>query len=459
MSDLGSVERPLRVAIVGSGPSGFYAADALLKADAAVEVEVFDRLPTPYGLVRLGVAPDHPKIKNVTKVYEKIAAKEGFSFLGNVAVGRDITIDELRLHYDAIILASGAETDRRLGIPGEDLPGSHTATAFVAWYNGHPDCRDLTFDLSQETAVVVGQGNVAIDVCRILAKTVDELKDSDMAQHALDALAESKIKHVHMVGRRGPVQAKFTQQEIKEMGRLADCDPVVDPADLDFDPLSRAEYEHKDNTTAPRIVPILQSFADGPGPSKNRRMHFHFLRSPVEIVGTDRVEKVILEVNRLEGEPFSLKARGTGVTEELPCGLLFRSVGYRGVPVPGVPFREDWGTIPHEDGRITDGDGPVAGLYVVGWIKRGPSGVIGTNKPDSIATVDALLTDLPGLTPCEAPGRAGVDALLADRGVRVVSFQDWRKIDAAEVERGQAVGKPREKFTRVAEVLAFLNGV
>lgn len=457
MSTLGSKEQPLRVAIVGSGPSGFYAADALLRADVEVVIDIFDRLPTPYGLVRHGVAPDHQKIKNVIKVYEGIASKPNVSFYGNVAIGRDVTVEELHDYYDAVIFAVGAETDRRLGIPGEDLPGSHTATEFVAWYNGHPDYRDRTFDLSAETAVIIGQGNVAVDVCRILSKTVDELKETDIAQHALDALAKSNIKRVYMVGRRGPVQAKFTLLEIKEMGKLEDCDPIVLPEDLDFDDASRAELEDPGNKSQQKVVSVLEEFGRRRPEGKNRQLHIVFRRSPREIRGTDRVESIVLERNTLSGEPFKIKAVGTGETEEIPCGLVFRSVGYRGLAVPGVPFDENAGVIPNADGRVMNGDAPAPGLYVVGWIKRGPSGVIGTNKPDSQATVASLLEDLPNLTP--SPHRETAELLdtIADRGVRVITFGDWKRVDEHEVERGQALGKPREKFTSIKAILDLLH--
>lgn len=457
MTKLGAPERPLRVAIIGSGPSGFYAAQALIKADIEVQVDIFDRLPCPYGLVRLGVAPDHQKIKKVIAVFERIVAKPNCRFLGNVMVGRDVTVEELRRHYDALIFANGAESDRRLNIPGEDLAGSHTATEFVAWYNGHPDYRDYQFDLSQETAVVIGQGNVAVDVCRILAKTVDELKYTDIAQHALDALAESRVKDIYMIGRRGPVQAKFTQIEIKEMGQLEDCDPIVQAADMHFDPVSQAEYDDPSNKSAQRIIPILSEFASREGAEKARRLHFSFKKSPVEIRGGERVQSIVLESNELVGEPFAVKARGMGETEELACGLVFRSVGYRGVPMPGVPFDEDRGIIPNEEGRIVDDGGAVKGLYAAGWIKRGPSGIIGTNKPDSQATVAALLEDAEALVPCEIRDSAPLLDLLNERGLRVVSFEDWKKIDQAEVQRGQKKGKPREKFPSTGEMLAALD--
>ena len=362
MAVLGTLDRPLRVAIVGSGPSGFYAAEALLKNAGHVLVDMFERLPTPFGLVRGGVAPDHQKIKTSVRVYEKTAERPGFGYLGNVTVGQDITLSELRMFYDAIIFASGAQTDRRMGIPGEDMPGSHTATEFVAWYNGHPDYRDCHFDLSQETAVIIGQGNVAIDVCRILAKSVDELKHTDIARHALEALAESKIRDIYMVGRRGPLQAKFTLQEVKELGHLDICDPVVDPAAMALDPLSQAELEGTHIAPGKKTYPVLQEFAKRPAPTKARRCHLWFLYSPTAIEGANRVERIVLEKNTLVGDPGNLAARGTGETIELPCGLVFRSVGYRGVPIPELPFEERRGVVPNDGGRVLDDGDPVPGI-------------------------------------------------------------------------------------------------
>ncbi len=457
MGPIGSESVPLRVAIVGSGPSGYYAAEALFKAEPTIDVDLYDRLPTPFGLVRGGVAPDHPKIKSVTRIYDRISSNERFRFLGNVMVGIDITVPELRDHYDAILFACGAETDNRLGIPGEDLKGSHTATEFVGWYNGHPDYRDREFDLSQEVAVVIGQGNVAMDVTRILAKTVDELRNTDIAAHALDALAESKIKEIHLVGRRGPVQTKFTPTEIREIGELADCDPIVDPAELVLNAASQAELEDASNQNAQKNYAALKGFAERTPAGKNRRYIVHFLRSPVELRGDGRVEELVLETNQLGGEPFQQQAVGTGERSTMPCGLFFRSVGYRGVPIPDVPFNDRRGVIPNEAGRVVDHDAAVPGLYVAGWIKRGPSGVIGTNKPDSQETVASILADLPKLTPCPKRDAASIDALLQSRNVRRVTYDDWRAIDAAEIKNGEAKNKPREKFTRIQEMLDVLD--
>lgn len=444
----------LRVAVVGSGPAGFYAAEALLAAEMPVHVDVLDALPAPFGLVRYGVAPDHPKIKNIIARYEKTAAHADFAFLGNVTVGKDISVEEMRRFYDAIVFANGAQTDRRLGIPGEDLPGSHTATEFVAWYNGHPDYQDREFDLSHERAVIIGQGNVAVDVARILCKTVDELKHTDITARALEVLAQSRVREVHMVGRRGPVQAAFTPPEMKELGELADCHLAVDPTELELNDASRTELEVLKWREAHKNYELLRHAAERePGETKSRRLWIQFYRGPKELVGDSHLDGVILERNQLSGEPGAQKAAGTGVTELTPCGVLFRSVGYRGVALPGVPFDERGGIIPNQGGRVTHEGKPVPGLYAVGWIKRGPSGIIGTNKPDSFETVKAFFADAPSLSRCSEPSRDALLAFFRNRGVRVVDYDDWRRIDAAEVERGAAAGKPREKFVSIEEML------
>ena len=456
MSKLGTEQNPVRVAIVGSGPSGFYATEALFRSEPVVLVDMFERLPSPFGLVRSGVAPDHPKLKQPIQVYQRIADTPQFRFLGNVTVGRDISVEELLTSYHAVIFTCGAETDRKLGIAGEDLVGSYTATEFVGWYNGHPDYRDRVFDLSHENAVVIGQGNVAVDVCRILCKTVDELKHTDIAQHALEALAKSKIRNIYMIGRRGPAQAKFTHTELRELGELADCDAVVDPNDLELNPASRAELEDRSNRVQIKSYEVLKAFASRPSPTRHRRCYLQFLKSPIELKGNGKLERVVLMRNRLEGEPSHQVARETGETGELACGVLFRSIGYRGVPVPGVPFDERRGVFPNKDGRIVDGAHIVPGLYTAGWIKRGPTGIIGTNREDSVATVNSLLADLPSFEATAKPGGDGVLATLEGRGVRVVSYADWQQVDAAEIKRGAAVDKPREKFTSVQEMLAVL---
>ncbi len=455
MSTLGTPSNPLTVAIIGAGPSGFYAAEALLKSGLTVRVDMIERLPVPFGLVRHGVAPDHPKLKEAIPVYDRIARAPGFAFLGNVTVGRDVSVDELRAAYHALVFTCGAESDRRLGVPGEDLAGSYTATEFVGWYNGHPDFRDRTFDLDQEVAVIIGQGNVAADVCRILAKTVDELRHTDIAEHALDALACSRVREIHVMGRRGPAQAKFTAKELKELGELQDADVVVDPAELELNPESLAEFEERKGAGAKKNVDILRAFAARTPAGRHRRIHFRFLLSPVELQGDWHVERVLLERNRLSGPPFEQSARGTGERVTLDAGLVFRSIGYKGTALEGLPFDARSGVFPTKDGRIHDETGAIIpGLYASGWIKRGPTGIIGTNRADSVETVASLLADLPTLDAGLRPGAHGLERLRS--AVRVVSYEDWLAIDQAEIERGRPKGKPREKFTRVEDMLAHL---
>lgn len=455
---LGSAARPLRVAIIGAGPAGFYAAEALLKQkDLVCSIDFFNRFPTPYGLVREGVAPDHQSIKAVTRVYDKLAANANVRYFGNVTFGRDLSHADLKAYYDQIIYAVGAQSDRRMGIPGEDLDGSVPATIFVGWYNGHPDYRDLTFDLSQERVVVVGNGNVAMDVTRILVSDPDELAKTDIADHALEALRASKVREVVMLGRRGPAQAAFTNPELKEFGELAGVDVIVDPADVELDSASQAALEG--DKTATKNVDMLRAYAERGATGAPRRIVMRFLVSPVEVLGTDgKVSGVRIEQNTLAvSADGTLRPRGTGVFEDLDCGIILRSVGYRGAPLPGVPFDEATGTIPNVAGRVvqTAGGEPVPGEYVVGWAKRGPSGVIGTNKPDSVSTVQSMLADLETL-----PGGAedgDIAALLHDRGVDYVSYADWKHLDAYETAQGETQGRPRVKVTRVAEMLEIVH--
>ncbi len=461
---LGTPEQPLRIAIIGSGPSGFYAAEYLQKQkELTVEIDMFDRLPTPFGLVRGGVAPDHQKIKSVTKVYDKIAAHPGFRFYGHVTFGTDLTREDINRHYHAVIYATGAQTDKNLGVPGEDLPGSHAATEFVGWYNGHPDYRDLQFDLSQETAVVVGVGNVAMDVTRILARSQDELMETDIADHALRALAQSKVKTIYVLGRRGPAQAKFTNPEIKELGEMSEAEVVIDPAELALDPISQAyiDSEVADKKDV-RNIEIMRELAARDSQGKPKRIIFRFLTSPVEIIGRECVEAVKIVKNELvQRDNGSIGPRATEDFETIPAGLVFRSVGYMGVPLAGVPFHERWGVIPNHQGRVltvVDGE-PVPGDYVVGWIKRGPSGIIGTNKPDSVETAKLLLEDYEAgkLLKPEDPTRAAVEALLKERGVHVVTYADWQRLDALEQARGEEAGRPRVKFCTVEEMMSALR--
>jgi ferredoxin--NADP+ reductase len=445
---------PLRVAVVGSGPAGFYAAGALLSAELPVEVDMIERLPTPWGLVRLGVAPDHPNIKAVSRAFEKIAAQPGFRFLGNVEVGRDLQHTDLMRTYDAVVYAVGAQTDRRMGIPGEDLPGSWPATAFVAWYNGHPDFQELPFDLGVERVVVVGNGNVAVDVARMLALTADELAPTDTTDAAIAAIAAAPIREIVMLGRRGPVQAAFTTPELKELGELAGADVIVDPADLELDAASEAELA--DSSAAQRNLQVLREYAAREPEGKPRRLVLRFLTSPVAIHGEERVEAVEVVRNRLEqDERGRIAAVPTEERETLAAGLVLRSVGYRGVPIPHVPFDESRGTIRNEHGRVLDEPGQhVPGLYCTGWIKRGPSGVIGTNKKDATETVSLLLEDVEaGKLASAGHSAEEIDALLDERGVNHVEYDGWRSIDTHERSRGEEQGRPRVKLVSWDELL------
>lgn len=464
MSIPGTADNPLRVAIIGAGPSGFYAAEHLLKQkDLTVEIDMFDRLPTPYGLVRGGVAPDHQKIKSVTKVYDRIAAKPNFRYYGNVEFGTDVTLADLSEYFHAVIFAVGTQSDRKLGIPGEDLPGSHGATEFVAWYNAHPDYRNLEFDLTQESVAVIGIGNVAMDVARILARSEAELKETDIADYAMEALAKSNIKKVYVIGRRGPAQAKFTNPEIKEMGELEEADVIVTPDQVELDPLSQAYIDTGEDKVAVKNVEYLVNYANTPPSGKKKQVLFRFLESPVEIIGEERVEAIKLVKNELyENERGTLRPRATDQHETIPVGLVFRSVGYRGAPLPDVPFYEPWGTIPNDRGRVLtqlEGGEQVIGNYVVGWIKRGPSGVIGTNKPCSVETATALLEDLEAgkvLTPPKPEWQA-LKALLDERGIKYVTFDEWKQLDELELEHGKEAGRPRLKFSKVDEMLKALG--
>ena len=450
----------MRVAIIGSGPAAFYAAEALLK-QPDVQVDMIERLPTPYGLVRGGVAPDHQKIKSVIATYEKIAAHPGFRYFGNVEYGRHVTRADLESHFHAVLYATGAQTDRRLGIPGEDLRGSHSATEFVAWYNGHPDFRDRTFDLSCERAAIIGMGNVAVDVARILCLAPEELRKTDMADDAIAALSESRVREVYMLGRRGVVQAAFTTVEVKELGELEAADVIVDADECALDAAS-AEELAGGRATLKAKVDIVQGFAQKALAGKPRRLHIRFCVSPVEILGDEagRVRALRVARNRLVKDESGIRAEPTGEVLELEVGLVFRSVGYKGVPLPELPFDERRGTLPHEKGRVMDpaARAPLTGHYVTGWIKRGPSGVIGNNRADSVETVNALIEDAARgalLTPAH-PEAASFEALVRERQPQLVTFVDWREIDRQEVERGAPQGRPRVKFTTVEGMLGAL---
>ncbi|MBS0450041.1 MAG: FAD-dependent oxidoreductase [Proteobacteria bacterium] len=458
MTDTHTAAGPLRIAIVGSGPSGFYAAEALFDALPNVEVDMLERYPVPYGLVRLGVAPDHAKLKSVIAQFEQIARRPGFRFCGNVALGRDVSPASLASMYHAVVLATGVNGDRTLGIPGETLRGVHAAADFVGWYNGRPECRALEFDLRQESVAIVGQGNVAIDVCRLLASPLDKLARTDITAHALDALANSRVREIHLVGRRGPAQAKFTPKELRELGQLPGWQPVVDPADLELGEACRAEAADPANPFIAKNLQILRCFADAPRRKGDRSIYLHFLRAPVAAKGEGRLQALELRRQRLVGVAGQQRAVDVDGSGRLDVGLLFRSVGYRGIAMEGLPFDVARCVVPNEQGRVKDCEGRhLPGWYVTGWIKRGPSGVIGTNRQDSVETVQSMLADMPGWI---APPRRDSDALrdqLDARAHRVVAFDDWLAIEREERENGHHRGKVAEKFVDETAMLAAVE--
>jgi ferredoxin--NADP+ reductase len=455
MAKLGSKSRPLKVAIVGSGPSGFYAAEAVANSGLAVEVNIIEKLPVPFGLVRYGVAPDHPKLKKVTMVFHQIAEMPNINFFGNVKVGESVSLEELESCHDAVILCYGAETDRQLNIPGEHLPGAHTATEFVAWYNGHPDYKDRAFDLSCEDVVIIGQGNVAADVCRILSKSVDELRETDIAGHAIEQLAKSKVRRIHIVGRRGAAQTKFTSRELKELDALPGCLSSVDKDELVLNASDDIELADPANYNSAECVEVFKRISEQPVSRKDKEIRFHFLLSPTAFQGYDRLEAVSFARNRLVGEAFSQSPEATDSVLDISCGLCFRSIGYHGKPIEGAPFDELRGLVPNEKGRvICDKSSPGRNLYVSGWIKRGPSGIIGTNRVDSIETIETLLADIELI---DRNSRACSDltlmTLLQEKGIPYVDYEQWERIDAAELSMGRKHGKSRSKFTTVTDML------
>jgi ferredoxin--NADP+ reductase len=445
----------LRAAVVGAGPSGFYATDQLLKA--GFEVDLLEILPTPFGLVRAGVAPDHPKIKSVTRMYEKTAQQPGFRFFGGVELGEHVSREDLLERYHCVLYAIGTAVDNRLGIPGEDRPGSHSATEFVAWYNGHPDYADHEFDLSATRAVVIGNGNVAVDVARMLVLDPDEVAVTDTADHAVGPLAAAQVQDVIMLGRRGPAQAAFTNPELRELGELTRADVIVDPAQMELDPESADWLEREGEPTNKRNVEILREYSQREPHGHGRRVELRFLRSPVEILGEGEdgpVTGIRVVKNRIENG----RAVPTGEEEIIACGLVFRSIGYRGVPLGGIPFDDKRGLIRNDGGRVTSDRGDhECGEYVVGWVKRGPSGVIGTNKKDAADTVAKVLEDRDAgrlNTPTQAPA----EDWFSERCPELVTWEGWRAIDEHETGLGAPQGRPRVKLVRTGEMLDVASG-
>jgi ferredoxin--NADP+ reductase len=452
-----SVTAP-RAAVVGAGPSGFYATDQLLKA--GFEVDLLEALPTPFGLVRAGVAPDHPKIKSVTRVYEKTAKHPGFRFYGSVELGGHVSRQDLLDRYHVVLYAVGTASDHKLGIPGEDRPGSHGALEFVAWYNGHPDYADHEFDLSATRAVVIGNGNVAVDVARMLVLDPEEMAATDTADHAIGPLNAAQVHDVIVLGRRGPAQAAFTTPELRELGELTRADIIVDPADLELDEFSAKWLEEAGEPTNKRNVELMREYAQREPHGHERRVELRFLRSPVEILGEGEdgpVTGIRIVKNRIENG----RAVPTDEEEVIACGLVIRSIGYRGVPLAGIPFDERNGLISNLGGRVLGADGePEVGEYVVGWVKRGPSGVIGTNKKDATDTVSRIIEDRDAgrLNAPKDADPAACEAFLAAQCPELITWEGWRAIDAHETGRGEPQGRPRVKLVRTGEMVDIASG-
>ena len=449
-----------RVAIVGSGPAAFYSAMELLRHDdPMVSVDMLERLPTPYGLVRGGVAPDHEKIKSVTKIFERAAGHPRFRFFGNVEFGKDIQRLELLEHYHAVIYAFGSRTDRHLNIIGETLPGSHAATEFVGWYNGHPDYRHHQFDLTSKRVAIIGMGNVAIDCARILCQDPENLAKTDIAQHALEALRQSEVEEVFLIGRRGPVQAAFTPAEVRELLHLPKVDAVMRASDLELDDHSKEELSKASRNTKLNLE-ILQQIHDQGDRGNPRKLHLCFLISPTKIEGSEKVEGLELVHNEIVKEGGVLRAKATDEVMHLDVDMIFRSIGYMGEAIPGLPFDDRRGTLPNDQGQLLDGvDGKLLNQeYTAGWIKRGPSGVIGTNKQDATETVSRLKKNWQtSPTPQPKLVQHDLQDLLEEKQIQFVSFEGWKKLDKIEIEQGQQNGKSRHKICEVQEMLDLIR--
>jgi len=455
-----------RVAIVGSGPAGFFAADHLFKNNELnIEIDMYDKLPTPFGLVRSGVAPDHQKIKTVTKVYDKIAANPKFKFFGLIEYGHHITLEDLKHHYHQVLFATGAQTDRRLNIPGEDLNRSHTATEFVAWYNSHPDFADLEFDLSGEKIAIIGMGNVAVDVARILCRSEEELSKTDIAGYAFEKLVNSNVKEVFMIGRRGPAQAAFTNPELKELGNLDIADCLILKEESQLDDLTTQYLSDNPERSIEKKIEMISEYSNHTK-TKEKSLTIRFLLSPTEIIPDEdgNVKAIKLVKNTLlKSDDGSLRPKATEENEILEVDMVFRSIGYSGIPLPEIPFKENWGIIPNNNGRITDisEENTLTGLYCTGWIKRGPIGVIGTNKTDSAETVALMIEDINNNNTFQPENTESekIEALIKERNPEYIDYEDWLKIDSEEISRGEKVGRPRVKFTKIDDIKKHLNNL
>lgn len=450
----------LQVAIIGSGPSGFYAAEALLNSGISSEITILERLPCPYGLIRYGVAPDHQKLKSVTQTLDVIAEHPSVRFLGNVEVGKDIQINELMELYHIVIFTSGMPKSSLLEIEGENLIGVYPSSTFIGWYNGHPDYQTQSFDFCNDSAVIIGHGNVAIDICRVLTKSIDELRKSDIPETALELLSKSKINNVHLVGRRGPVQAKFTTKELHELGKLENCNVAVNPKHLNFGEACLQELNEISNQSARKNNGIFQTYSHNFTTIQNadrKQIAIDFMLNPKVFKGDRKLQSVLFEENQLKGPAFKQVSTPCNNLLEIPCGLAFTSVGFRGSPFAGLYTHPNKGILSNLNSRLTNEHGDIVyGMYAAGWVKRGPQGVIGTNRECAQDTVDRILEDLPIFLDHCASGKNELMDLLKARNVRFVTFNDWKIIDAIEVEKGQQLGKPREKFTSVSSMLACI---
>ncbi len=456
--------KELRVAIIGSGPAGFYSSDRLFKkSPVPVKIDMFDLLPTPHGLVRHGVAPDHQKIKTVAKLYDKIASNPAFRFFGLVEFGKHITLGDLKKRYNQMVFATGAQTDKKIDIPGEDIPGSHTATEFVAWYNGHPHSSELDFDMSCERALVIGVGNVAVDVARILCMRPEELSKTDIANYALEKLAASNIREIYIIGRRGPAQAAFTNPELREIGKLENTCVRARKDEVALDSLTREILKNNPDVPTEKKLEILRGFVENTAGGKEKNLYLRFLLSPVRIDAGEngRVCKVVLAKNKLvKNNEGKIIAVASNRTEEIEAGLVFRSIGYRGIALRDVPFDISAGVIPNSSGRVLDKPGgeTVEGLYTAGWIKRGATGVIGTNKTDSAETADSMIEDFAnGVFIKSEFAENPIETLLEKKNLNYVSYNKWSLLDKHETEQGRKTGRPRVKYTSIEDIIKAME--
>ncbi len=450
----------LKVAIIGSGPSGFYVADALINSGISVEITLLEKLPCPYGLIRYGVAPDHQKLKRIANTLDTIAEHPSVTFLGNVELGKDISLEEIKLNYHVIVFCNGMPDSISLGIDGEQLVGVSPCNDLIGWYNGHPDYQEQEFDFEHDAAVVIGHGNVAIDICRILSKSIDELRSSDIPENALEVLSKKKLKRVHMVGRRGPVQAKFTTKELHELGKLSNCNVSLDPIHLNLKSACQQELDDTSNIVVQKNYKVMQSYASNFSELNDKsktQISIDFMLNPKCFTGDKQLSSVLFEQTYLEGTPFNQTCKSLEGLIEMPCGLVFTSVGFRGTLLENLPVNEPKRTLTNQNSKLLGSDGKtVEGLYAAGWVKRGPQGVIGTNRECAQNTVDNILKDSPTLLETSVEGKAGLLTMLNKKNRRYVTFEDWKVIDNKEVENGLVLGKPREKFVTVEEMLACL---